>query len=263
MTDPSSNADMDAEPSTQTGRDQPDPVPSVQYLERAVFLPAADTLIIADCHLGKGAASRVEAPVDGGDDVRERLLGLVHETGPETLLIAGDLLHSFSTIPHGVDWHVTRLERAVADAGAELVVTPGNHDSMLEGVFDGPAASQRLLADGGTLVCHGHVRPDLSALDDPAAITRIVVGHDHPAISIGGRKLPCLLYGPGQWRGRDVVMLPAFTKSAAGVSVNDLRGAALQSPLIQDIGVCRPAVYDVEAREPRWFPPLERCRHLL
>lgn len=230
-----------------------------EVLERAIYVPSADTLVLADLHLGRAAASRVEAPIDDSGDVRDRLSTLVATTAPETVVVAGDLLHSFSSVPRGVDWHVTQLERSIHEAGAELIVTPGNHDSMLEAVYDGPTADTHLLGDGKTAVCHGHEMPSLEGR--AAGIERVVVGHDHPAISIGGRKLPCVLYASDHWRGCDVAMVPAFTESAAGVTINRLRGAALQSPVIRDVGACRPIVHEEDGA--LWFPPLEACRSLL
>jgi len=233
---------------------------TLRFLDRALYVQEPATLIVADLHLGRGATSRVEAPVDGGEDIRRRLSALLERTAASTVVIAGDLLHSFSTIPRGVDWHVTRLERAVSDAGASLVVTPGNHDGMLESVYAGAMPPTYRLPDDETVVCHGHERPPDTALE---GAKRIIIGHDHPAVSLGGRKLPCVLYGSDHWRGCDVYMLPAFTKTAAGVTINHRRTDGLQSPLVRDLDVFRPGVYDTGNEEMRWFPPLEACRHLL
>ncbi|MFP8955671.1 metallophosphoesterase [Natrialbaceae archaeon A-CW3] len=257
---------------TEPGTYSPD-VP-IEFLERAVYVPAAKTLILADLHLGRAAASTVDAPIDDGGDVRARLEALIARTNPATVVIAGDLLHAFSTIPDGVDWDVTRLERAVEDAGADLVVTPGNHDSMLETVFSGRTAASYRLADDETVVCHGHERPTLEG-DDGAKSQpqpkpklkpkprRYIVGHDHPALSIGGRKLPCFLYGEDVYQGADVLMLPAFTRSAAGATVNNRRGRDFQSPLVGDADAMAPGVRDDSSASMLWFPPLGESRRLL
>ncbi|MFC7215510.1 metallophosphoesterase [Saliphagus sp. GCM10025334] len=245
----------------------------VEFLERAVFVPGANALVLSDLHVGKAAASRVEAPIDDGGDVIDRLERLLGRVDAETVVVAGDLLHSFSAVPRGADWTVTCLERVVAEAGGELVVTPGNHDKMLEAVYDGRAPDACVLADGKTLVCHGHERPDLERVDaeietesenrKDSSLERVVVGHDHPALSVGGRKLPCFLYARDAWRGLDVLMLPAFTRSASGVTINRTRGIDLQSPVIRSLDPFHPVIRDEGADETRWFPPLETCRHLL
>ncbi|MCU4741419.1 metallophosphoesterase [Halobacteria archaeon AArc-m2/3/4] len=227
-------------------------------LERAVYVPDAATLVLADTHFGRGEAANVEAPLGDGTDVIERLRELLERCGPEleTVVVAGDLLHSFSRVPRGVEESLSSFVAAVADA--TLVVTPGNHDTMLESVeaYDGETVPEYRLADGETVVCHGHEPPEASA-------ERYVVGHDHPALSIEGRKRPCFLYGPDAYDGADVLVLPAFTRIAPGSTVNGMRGRDFQSPLVVDADVFHPGVRDDTAGETLWFPPLGECRRLL
>lgn len=225
-------------------------------VDRAVFLPAADAVVIADLHLGRSVTSAVDAPLSAGADAVSRLESLLERFEPRTVVIAGDLLHSFSSLPRGVEESVADLERRVAESGADLVVTPGNHDAMLEAAFAGETADEFRLADGETVVLHGHEEPTLGA-------ERYVVGHDHPALSVDGRKRPCLLYGPGCYDGADVVVLPAFTRLAPGSTVNGMRGRDFLSPLVTDPDACYPAVRDEPCDETLWFPPLGRCRELL
>jgi metallophosphoesterase superfamily enzyme len=224
--------------------------------DRAVYLPAAEALVLADVHLGKAADSNVEAPIDDGGDARDRLEGLLVATEPATVVVAGDLLHSFSRLPRGVERDLNRLTEAVAAAGADLIVTPGNHDAMLDSAFDGETAAEYALADGETVVCHGHEPPETSA-------RRYVVGHDHPALSIEGRKRPCVLYGPGCYESADVLVLPAFTRLAAGSTVNGMDGRDFGSPLVRTADAFYPAVRDDARGETLWFPPLGKCRRLL
>ncbi|MDF9745422.1 metallophosphoesterase [Natrinema salsiterrestre] len=223
--------------------------------DRAVFVPAAETLVLADVHLGKAAASRVDAPIDDGSDVVDRLDGLLAELEPATVVVAGDLLHSFSRLPRGVERDVARLVETVDESGADLVVTPGNHDTMLAEVFDGETSDEYALADGW-VVCHGHEPPQTTA-------ERYVVGHDHPALSIEGRKLPCFLYGPNCYEGADVLVLPSFTRLAAGSTVNGMRSRDFQTPLVRTADAFHPAVVDDSSGETLWFPPLGECRKLL
>ena len=87
----------------------------VRFLDRAVYLPAADALVLADVHLGRSATSNVEFPLGERRDVRERMIGLLDETDPATVVVAGDLLHSYSTVPLGVREAVS----ALADGGGD------------------------------------------------------------------------------------------------------------------------------------------------
>lgn len=262
---------------------RPASAPPLSFAERAVYLPRAATLVLADCHLGRGEASAVDAPIDAADDAVDRIRGLLDRFEPDTVVIAGDLLHSFSWVPRGVRNAVTALGAAVDDAGAALVCTPGNHDSMLEDVFDGATADAVALADGETAVCHGHEEPgedvdavervdaagsDADVADTGESPSLYVIGHDHPALSVDGRKRPCFLYAPESYRtgrGTDaaVLVLPAFSTLARGTTINTRRAGNFQSPLVTDVDSAFPIVRDGAGGETLWFPPLGECRSVL
>ena len=232
-----------------------------EFVDRAVYVPGAETLVVADLHLGRAAASTIEAPVDDGADVRRRLestfesVGTDFDSSPETVVVAGDLLHSFSSIPHGVERDLEALEKLVDRHGATLIVTIGNHDALLETVFDGKMNDAYRMGDE-IVVAHGHECPPIDA-------DCYVIGHDHPALAIEGRKLPCFLYGPDAYRGSDVLMLPPFTRAAPGATVNGMSGRDFQSPLVVDADAFHPAIYDREGERLLWFPTLERSRSFL
>ncbi len=230
------------------------PDPRLAFADRGMYLAEADALVVADLHLGRGVASRVDAPLGDGRNTVDRLEGLLDRFEPRIVVVAGDLLHAVSWIPDGVADRVAELERAVERSGAALVVTPGNHDVSLERVYDGSVSTEHRLTDG-TVVLHGHEPPERDA-------DRYVIGHDHPALSVDGRKLPCLLYGPGHGDS-EVIVLPAFDRLAAGTTVNRLRAGEFLSPLVTDADGLRPAVRDEAAGETLWFPSLGECRELL
>lgn len=225
------------------------------YAERALYLPGADALVLADLHAGRAAASNVDYPLGEGADLRERLAALLSRFAPAEVVIAGDLLHAFDRVPEGVPETVDALWAAVADAGADLVVTPGNHDTMLDAVLEGiPARVTPEYRLGETVVCHGHEEPD-------GAAARYLVGHEHPAVEMEGRRRPCFLEGAALYRGSDVVVLPAFSRLAVGALVNDRTTADCVTPLVTDVPACRPVV--VSEGETLRFPPLRDLRPLL
>lgn len=236
------------------------------FRDRAVVL--GDSLVCADLHVGKGRTSNVEIPLGERDHLVERLTALVDRYEPAEVVFAGDLLHSFDRIPSLAEDTVTALERICRDAGARPVVTPGNHDTMLDVVWDGPTEHEYVLDGvgwptaggderGPIVVCHGHGEP---ATDGAL----YVVGHDHPTITIEGQKWHCYLYGENVYDDADVLMLPAFTKLVEGVSINRRFGtAALNSPLVSSLDRFRPIVWDENAEDVRQFPPLGEFRELL
>ena len=224
---------------------------ALTFDDRAVVF--GDTLVLADLHVGKGS-SNLELPVGDSTDVLDRLSGLLSRHDPETVVVAGDLLHSFSTVPHTVEDTLEGLRKRCRDHGAPPVVTPGNHDAMLDSVWDG--ATTREYEAGDTVILHGHEPPETDA-------ERYVVGHDHPTIEIEGQRRPCYLVGEAAHDGADVVMLPAFNRLLAGVRVNEMRATEFMSPLIRDADQFRPLVWDETAREVLDFPPLGEFRRML
>lgn len=234
----------------------PEPPSDVAFARRAAYVEPADALVVADVHLGRDRASAVELPLGERDDVLDRVTRLLDRFAPTEVVIAGDLLHSFSYVPDGVGNAVAALRDAAADAGAGLVVTPGNHDGLLEAVFAGPTPEEHRLADG-TVVCHGHERPRMEA-------GRYVVGHEHPTITVEGRRHPCFLHRDGSFRGGDVLVLPAFSRLARGVTVGGRRGDEFFSPLLSGGGGSyHPIVHDGNADETFAFPPLSALREHL
>ncbi len=222
--------------------------------DRAVYLPDPDALVCADLHVGKDAASNVELQVGEHEDLTARFEALCRRYVPAEVVVAGDLLHSFSHLPTEATRTVRALERIVDEHGARFVVTPGNHDSMLDELFTGTKpASHRL---GSVVVTHGHVPPECDA-------DWYVIGHDHPTIEIEGRRHPCFLYGADQYDGSGVLMLPSFSRLPAGVVVNAMSASEFLSPLITDVGSLRPIVRDEDADRTHEFPPLDELRRFL
>lgn len=226
----------------------------VEYRDRAVFLPDHGTLVVADVHLGRDETSALEVRVGEHEDVTGRFAALCARYDPDTVLVAGDLLHSFSTLPRGVAASVAEMKRAARDADARLVVVRGNHDTMLDDVWDGPTADEFRV--GEWVVCHGHEAPEADAAG-------YLVGHDHPAIEIEGQRQPCYLRGEGAPDGAALLMLPAFTPLAPGVLVNRMYTRDFQSPLVADADALAPVVRDEAGGEALAFPPLRALRRLL
>ena len=227
----------------------------IAFRDRAVYLEATETLVVADLHFGRAATSAVDAPLDEAGDIHSRLAALVECFEPQQVVFAGDILHSFSTVPRGVEKAVADLSEQCRTAGCEPIAIAGNHDTQLESVWSGPVYDSVGLADG-TVICHGHAEPDRRG-------ERYLIGHDHPAISIEGKRHPCLCVDPTGYRGRELVVLPAFTRLAGGVELNRLRADALQSPLIGSVDSLQPHVWDADSKQTLQFPPLGEFRRLL
>ena len=229
---------------------------AVTFRDRAVYVSGANALVVADLHLGRDYTSAVEATLGERAAILDRLAGLLRHCRPAEVVVAGDILHAFDELPPGVEDALAALRDLVEEEGAALELVVGNHDSMLEQIAD--AGREYHLADGETVVRHGDELPSGSA--DAA---RYVIGHDHPAIRIEGRRHPCFLCGTSTQVDADVVVLPSFNPLCVGTLVNGLSSADFGTPFIDDTSAFHPVVYNATVGEPLRFPSLAQLNPFL
>ncbi|MFB6360814.1 MAG: metallophosphoesterase [Halobacteriales archaeon] len=220
--------------------------------DRAVYLPAAEALVLADLHLGKVAASAIEAPMGAGASMVDRLDALIDQFRPAEVVLAGDLLHSYASIPRAARDTLEELLARIAAAGADAVAIEGNHDPLLSELVDRNIHAAYTLSDG-TVVCHGHQVPSTTA-------ERFVIGHDHPAIELQGRRRPCYLQAESVYEGADVLALPAYNPAVRGTVVNGLADGEPLSPFLTNLSRFRPVIRDRDADESLVFPRLDALR---
>ncbi|MEO8080020.1 MAG: ligase-associated DNA damage response endonuclease PdeM [Caldimonas sp.] len=177
--------------------------PLTLLAEKAAFLPACRTLLVADAHIGKAVSFRaLGVPVPRGttSETLAGLTALIARTAPRRVVFLGDFLHSSRSHAAATLAAVAAWRRA--HSRLELVLVRGNHDDR---AGDPPAelgieVVDEPLASGGLALCHHPTRR-------PGAY--VLAGHLHPCVSLGGRaydhlRLPCF------WFGDDVGVLPAF-----------------------------------------------------
>lgn len=171
--------------------------------ERALFLPAFDTLLVADLHWGKAAAFRAaNVPVPTGTTAADlsRLSQALQRTRASHLVVLGDLLHA----RHGrhADTMATIAEWRRAHAALQITLVRGNHDVH---AGDPP--------DELEIVCtHLLQLGPFVGLHEPQAHPDgyVLAGHLHPHVRLSGRgsqhlRLPCFVFGD------KVGILPAFS----------------------------------------------------
>jgi uncharacterized protein len=191
---------------------------------RAIWFEQLSLLAVADLHIGYNWAHRHDGqmlPLHPPDDTVSRLQALCHFYRPAELLLLGDIVHRALPLPQ-IQVELHNLLRTFAGStesrptweglvggdSAEpprLSIIAGNHDRSLEKLISVPLNAEQIR--GHYLFVHGHLtseRPE-----------RIVMGHEHPAISVGDGvatsvKCPCFLIS------RKVIVLPAFSLWAAG-----------------------------------------------
>jgi DNA ligase-associated metallophosphoesterase len=171
--------------------------------ERAIFMPASDTLLIADAHFGKASSFRqLGVPVPSGTtgETLDVLGGIVKRLAVQRIVFLGDFLHSARS--HGPTTMAAMSEWRERHASLELILVRGNHD---ERAGDPPGhldihPCEEPLMHGDIALCHmPQAQPD----------AYVLAGHLHPCLSIGGRahdwhRLPCF------WFTAQFGVLPAF-----------------------------------------------------
>jgi metallophosphoesterase superfamily enzyme len=168
----------------------------------AVHRPTA-TAVVADVHAGYSEARRAAGEAVPLPDLGRTLgplAAVAERSGARRLVVAGDLFEAAP--PPALAAEILDRLRGL---GLELVgVVPGNHDRGLAE----RAAALPLCPDGIRLgrwrVLHG---------DGELPPGPVVHGHFHPCLRWAGVAAPCFLAGP------DRLVLPAFSRDAAGVGV--------------------------------------------
>lgn len=174
--------------------------------QRAVFVPEAATLLVADAHLGKAQTfRRLGVPVPSGTTAEglQRLGALVAATGAKRIAFLGDLLHAAAG--RSAALHQAVAEWRAQHAGLELLLVRGNHDRH---AGDPPVGWQVQCVDEPWRLPG---LPALALAHHPQALpgAYVLAGHVHPAVVLAGRarqrlRLPCFRFGAQQG------LLPAF-----------------------------------------------------
>lgn len=171
--------------------------------ERAVWWPAAATLLVADVHIGKAAAFRaLGQPVPSGttDDNLSRLLSLTLRYPVRQLVFLGDFLHARAGRTPAVLAALHRW-RAALPSGLQCILVRGNHDSR---AGDPPgelgiAVVTEPWRQGPFALCH---------VPGMASTGYELAGHLHPACTLRTAgdtlRLPCFVLG------ESAAILPAF-----------------------------------------------------
>lgn len=189
----------------------------MKFFDRAVFFEEHNTLAISDLQLGQEEELRSKGHLVLDRELQEMkkdLRRLIVKTSAKRLVINGDIKHEFSRISSQEWSSVLGLLESFSDI--EVVFVKGNHDNMLEPILQKKGV---ILHDdyllGDILFIHGHELPkgrDFSTL---------VIGHEHPAVrfsdGVRSETVKCFLHG--SWKGKELIVLPSFTKMSVGTDV--------------------------------------------
>ncbi len=175
----------------------------------ALWIEAAEMLVVADLHFEKGSAyaarGQLLPPYDTGETLR-RLEAEVAAMAPRTLVFLGDSFHDGRAEARLHPDYAARI--AALATGRSLVWVVGNHDA------DGPRFLPGDLADELTVETLT-LRHEPQAGDQPGEAS----GHLHPAARIAGAgrsvRRRCFVTDGSR------IVLPAFGAYAGGLNVRD------------------------------------------
>ena len=197
----------------------------------ALFIKRHHALVLNDLHLGYEEALHAKGvfvPRFQLQEVISTLQKILTTTKPETVVINGDLKHEFGRILAREWKEVLQFLDFLLRNTKNVVIIQGNHDPVIEPIarLRGVIVVKELRL-GNTLIVHGDEVCRTTA-------TRIIIGHEHPAITIreGSKweKYKCFL--KGTWKGKELIVVPSFNPLLEG---SDILSERLLSPFLEDI----------------------------
>ena len=175
-------------------------------------------------------------PIPPTNDTLARLAELQRDYEPHEIVVLGDIVHRAVAI-EVLELEIRELFNTLSPR-SQLTFLAGNHDRDLQKVFEQWLLPIELVPSrivGNFLLVHGD-----KAVGEPQSGQRIVMGHEHPAISIGdgvttSQKCPCFLVS------EIVIVLPAFSRWAAGTNVRAyplMSQVARTASFTQAVAIC-------------------------
>jgi len=186
--------------------------PLLLHPQRAAYWPKANTLLVADVHLGKEQVfARSGNPIPAGPSEADidRLSDLVIQSGADRLFILGDLIHAQ---PHRSENWLDKLS-SFLDLHQQLCVevVAGNHDKPAgQAIID-----QRI---------HWHVGSVHEGVfvlkHEPGTDSRghVLCGHIHPCYRLSTSRNDTVR-APVFWFGKQCSVLPSFGQFTGGHNV--------------------------------------------
>lgn len=210
----------------------------VTLIGHGIYLESYGTLIVADLHLGYEevlAEQGVHLPRSQYYKIKSMLTKLVEYLNPESIILLGDVKHEFGEATRQEWIEVIDLMKFLKNVTKEVYVVRGNHDNFLIPILK---REEVPLIDPGMelgdfFLVHGHKRIELSEI----LARRLIIGHEHPAVALRDdlgvkHKFKCFL--KGEFRGKELLVLPALSPLMPGSEVNFPPKDGLLSPILKE-----------------------------
>ncbi len=182
----------------------------------------ANNLVLSDIHLGYEESQNKKGILLPRICYKEIINCLTKSLGGkrfDSIIINGDIKHEFGSIAT-TEWrNILSFIDFLHRYSSKICIIEGNHDHLLKHVV---AKRNVLLTDhvkiGSTYITHGDKVPKNP---DFEAAETVVIGHDHPAISL--RRMTrvetykCFL--KGKWHGKKVIVMPSCNPLTEGSNI--------------------------------------------
>lgn len=205
----------------------------VEIKNKALWLKEERILIIADLHIGYEEALTEEGMLVPKTMFKEMLYEIKEllKLKPKIIVINGDLKHEFGGISKQ-EWQETLEILDLLLKRGRVVLIKGNHDTILE-----PIARKRnikvvnfyIVED--IVILHGH-KILLDKKIYAKKIKTVVIGHEHPAVSIreGVKQEIYKCFLKGKWHDKNLIIMPSFFPIYEG---SDVKREKLLSPFLE------------------------------
>tara|TARA_Y100000310_G_scaffold134326_1_gene133332 strand:- start:5324 stop:6025 length:702 start_codon:yes stop_codon:yes gene_type:complete len=209
-------------------------------------LKVYDNLVLSDLHIGYEEAlnkSGVMIPRFQFKQIMQHLEELFSKVGKvKRVIITGDLKHEFGTISNEEWRNVLKVLDYLTKYCEEILIIKGNHDITI-----GPIARKRNVKvidhfiDKDVMFLHGD-----KELAIPKQVKTLIIGHEHPAVSIKDRVRSELFkcYLIGKYKRKELIVMPSFHFVQEGHDI--LKEKVLSPFLKQNLDKFRVLVVDDE-----------------
>jgi putative SbcD/Mre11-related phosphoesterase len=238
--------------------------PGLELIDLALFLSKTQTLAIADVHLGLEDALREEGiliPRQHVAHVQQRLerivraLNITPSAPLKRIIINGDLRHQFGPLSRIESKESKEFLRWLTSWAKQIILIKGNHDGSLAQFVSPQVTIAKSYREEHCWFVHGDEaftlptaprscqekeRPGMRATE------WIVIGHEHPAVSLRDpvtervEVYKCFL--AGRFQERNLLVLPSFNQLVRG---SDLTKEQPLSPLVHQSSLEDLLVYPV------------------
>lgn len=205
---------------------------NIQIKDLALYLKKEQILIIGDIHLGyeESLSQRgILVPRFQLEETLKRLEKILNKLKVKEVVITGDLKHEFGKILNTESRDTLQFLDFLLK-NYKVTIIKGNHDTVLTYIAQKRNIElKQYYKINDIFVCHGDKL--IENLDFFSSNT-IIIGHEHPAISISknSRQETFKCYLMGKYKDKELIVMPSFNVLIEG---SDILKEKLLSPFLK------------------------------